>query len=69
MFLGNPCPCGWALDDIDEETQECEKCGRRVERRDGYSVVVRRGAWAVEGENDPRRSAVAREGFEPPSSG
>lgn len=33
VFLANPCDCGWSLDELDENTKECEKCHRRMERR------------------------------------
>jgi hypothetical protein len=39
-FIGNPCPCGWALDEIDEDTKKCEKCGRTVKRYKGFWVVT-----------------------------
>jgi len=27
-FYGNPCPCGWSLDELSETKRKCERCGR-----------------------------------------
>ncbi len=29
MFLGDPCPCGWAFDPVSEKERLCECCGRK----------------------------------------
>jgi len=39
-FLGNPCLCGWAFDQISEDYVLCERCGRSREiREDGLLVT------------------------------
>ena len=41
FFLGDPCPCGWCYDQPDENTRECEKCGRRLMLQPGgYWIQV-----------------------------
>ena len=38
-FLANPCSCGWSMDDIDEYTRKCERCGR--------TAVLKSGLWVI----------------------
>lgn len=40
-FMGNPCPCGWSLTDIDENTRKCEHCHRVQLRKEwGWDLAV-----------------------------
>jgi hypothetical protein len=40
-FLGDPCPCGWALTETSEVERACERCGRKWVRRDwGWEQVT-----------------------------
>ena len=38
-FLGNPCRCGWAYDQIDEHYMFCERCGRYFEIREDSLII------------------------------
>jgi len=39
MFLGSPCSCGWAFDQISEDYMFCERCGRTREIRDDGMLI------------------------------
>lgn len=32
-FLGDPCACGWAMDELSEIRRKCERCGRVAEKK------------------------------------
>lgn len=44
-FLGNPCPCGYFLDYINDEEniKICKECGRIEENKYGYWSCTKRG--------------------------
>lgn len=41
-FLSHPCPCGWALSDLNEEEtlRGCDRCGLVYQKANGYWSVV-----------------------------
>lgn len=42
-FLGNPCKCGGALDEVDADTKFCIDCGRKLVRTSyGWNQVTHR---------------------------
>lgn len=59
-FMGNPCPCGWAFDQISEEKEFCERCGRFRRMRANGLLVSTKPTQTV----DKLRNIAAREEYD-----
>lgn len=70
-FLGNPCPCGWALDQMNEEDtlRKCARCGITYSKTNGYWSVIETNFEQIGTDQEIEKEMSKRKHADDPSIG